>query len=97
MEISELTSAGGLAVLVNIVVAMLKPAFNISGRWTHLTALLVALLLSGGAAYYGAYGEPANWAQAALTAILGAASAVGLHQATVGVTSSTIVMKDPSI
>lgn len=97
MDISDLTSVGGLAVLVNIIVAMLKPAFNISGRWTHLTALIVALLASGGAAYYGAYGTPPNWAQAALTAILGAASAVGLHQATVGVQASTIRMKDPSI
>jgi len=97
MEISELTSAGGLAILVNIVVAMLKPAFNISGRWTHLTALAVAFLLAAGGAQYGAFGDPPNWAQAALTAILGAGAAVGLHQATVGVQPPVVRMKDPTI
>lgn len=97
MAISDLGTASGLAVLVNIVVAILKPSLNISGRWTHLTALAVAFLLAAGGAQYGTFGDPPNWAQAAITAILGAASAVGLHQATVGVKSSTIVMKDPSI
>lgn len=97
MEVAELATVGGLATATSVMVAIVKPLIRSSGRATHAVALLIAAALAAGTALAGGFGSPPNWAQAAITAILGAASAVGLHQATVGVKSSTIVMKDSSI
>lgn len=94
MEIADLATVGGLATATSVVVAALKPMLQTRGRATHAVALFVACALAAGTALAGGFGTPPDWARAALTALLATASAIGLHQATVGVKPSVIQMEE---
>lgn len=85
----NLTQVGTLAGLIAITTALtgaLKGLLGITGRWTQLTALIVALALSAAWMIQDSRGfSLPGIVLGACNAILAAAAAIGVHQSTVGI------------
>ena len=83
---TDLGTVAGLAAATSIITGIIKPLARVSGRYTQLLALVVAVTLSAAwnatNLHYGAW-------EALVRGVLSGITAVGLHQGTVGVKEGT--------
>ena len=77
----DLGTVAGLAAATTVIVGILKPFLRVSGRYTQLLALVVAVTLS--AAWNARILNCGAW-EALLRGLLSGIAAVGIHQGTVG-------------
>ena len=77
----DLGTVAGLAAATTVIVGILKPFLRVSGRYTQLLALVVAVTLS--AAWNARILNCGAW-EALLRGVLSGIAAVGIHQGTVG-------------
>lgn len=77
----DLGTVAGLAAATTVIVGILKPFLRVSGRYTQVLALVVAVTLSAGWNATNLHYGP--W-EALLRGVLSGIAAVGIHQGTVG-------------
>lgn len=77
----DLGTVAGLAAATTVIVGVLKPFLRVSGRYTQVLALVVAVTLS--AAWNARILHCGAW-EALLRGVLSGIAAVGIHQGTVG-------------
>ena len=77
----DLGTVAGLAAATTVIVGILKPFLRVSGRYTQVLALVVAVTLS--AAWNARILNCGAW-EALLRGVLSGIAAVGIHQDTVG-------------
>lgn len=86
VNLDQLGTLAGLSAVTLLVVGALKGVTGLTGRWTHLAALLVAL---GLAVAFNAEAStlhtPMQWVRVLVYALVAASAAIGAHQSTVGV------------
>lgn len=83
----DLGTVAGLAAATTVIVGALKPFLRVSGRYTQVLALVVAVTLS---AAWNASELHCGALEALLRGVLSGIAAVGIHQGTVGLkTEST--------
>lgn len=84
---TDLGTVAGLAAVTSVIVGALKPFLRVSGRYTQVLALVVAVTLS---AAWNARILQCGALEALLRGLLSGVTAVGIHQGTVGLkTEST--------
>lgn len=84
---TDLGTVAGLAAVTSVIVGALKPFLRVSGRYTQVLALVVAVTLS---AAWNARILHCGALEALLRGLLSGVTAVGIHQGTVGLkTEST--------
>ena len=77
----DLGTVAGLAAATSLLVGVLKPLLRVSGRYTQVLALVVAVTLS---AVWNARILHCGALEALLRGLLSGVTAVGIHQSTVG-------------
>ena len=85
MELNDLTTISGLSAAIVFVTGAVKQVVKVSGRMTHLTAFVVAAFLTAMTVSLGGFGQPPDLVKACATMLLAWLTAIGAHQATVGV------------
>jgi len=78
----DIGTVAGLAAATSVITGILKPLFRVSGRYTQLLALGVAVILSvawnARILHYGAM-------DAIVRGVISGIAAIGIHQGTVGI------------